>query len=208
MLHLLAHVTGSRPRGSIGSPPGRGAEAYMVWPGHVSALDPCLALIKAWVFFAPESRDPTESGPDPTQRGPGPVPGVRSAPAEALDTARRSGPYMQGSDTFPRGSEPTVGTLACIIFSGYVVAPEPSAWWGRVLFATRLEITARAPCLLTVVRGTPISGYQQTWFDMKMYHIHGLLIIEKYKGLTLSNDEDTPIIRSFVIYGVGIFHGD
>jgi hypothetical protein len=75
---------------------------YMVWSGHVSAPDPRLALIKAWVFFVPESRDPTEGGPDPTQRGLGPVPGVRTVPAEVLDPARRSDPDMQGSDTFQR----------------------------------------------------------------------------------------------------------
>jgi hypothetical protein len=102
-LHLLAYVTGSSPRGSIGSPHERGAEAYMVWYGHVSTPDPRLALIKAWVFFVPGSRDPAESGPDPTLRGLGPVPRVRSVPAEVLDPARRSGPYMQGSDTFPWG---------------------------------------------------------------------------------------------------------
>jgi hypothetical protein len=45
-LHPLAYVTGSGPRGSIGSPPERGAEAYTVWSKHVSAPDPCLALIK------------------------------------------------------------------------------------------------------------------------------------------------------------------
>jgi hypothetical protein len=78
----------------------------MVWSGHVSAPDPRLALIKAWVFFIPESRDPAEGGPDPTQRGPGPVPGVRSVPAEVLDPARRSGPDMQGSGTFPWGLDP------------------------------------------------------------------------------------------------------
>jgi hypothetical protein len=93
-------------RGSIGSPPERGAGAYPVWSGHVSAPDPCLALIKACVFFVPESRDPAESSPDPTQRGLGPVPGVRSIPAEVPDLARRSGTYMQGSDTFPWGSGP------------------------------------------------------------------------------------------------------
>jgi hypothetical protein len=65
-LHPLAYVTGSRPRGSIRSPPEQGAEAYMVRSGHVLALDPRLALIKAWVFFVPESRDPAVSGPDPT----------------------------------------------------------------------------------------------------------------------------------------------
>jgi hypothetical protein len=42
----------------------------MVWSGHVSAPDPRLALIKACVFFVPESRNPAESGPDPTQSGP------------------------------------------------------------------------------------------------------------------------------------------
>jgi hypothetical protein len=73
----------------------------MVWSGHVSAPDPRVALIKAWVFFVPESWDPTESGPDPIQRGLGPVPGVWSAPAKVLDPAWRFGPYMQGSNTFP-----------------------------------------------------------------------------------------------------------
>jgi hypothetical protein len=71
---------GSRPRGSIGSVLERGAEAYTVWFGHVSAPDPRLALIKAWVFFVPESRDLAVSDPDPTQRGLGPVPGVRVRP--------------------------------------------------------------------------------------------------------------------------------
>jgi hypothetical protein len=85
MLRPLAYVTGSRPRGSIGAPPERGAEAYAVWSGHVSAPDPRLALTKAWVFFVPESRDPAVSGSDLTQRGPvharggpGPYPEVQS----------------------------------------------------------------------------------------------------------------------------------
>jgi hypothetical protein len=37
----------------------------VVWFGHMSALDPHLALIKAWVFFVSESQDPAVSGPDP-----------------------------------------------------------------------------------------------------------------------------------------------
>jgi hypothetical protein len=76
----LAYITGSRPRGSIGSLPERGAEAYAVWSGHVSAPDPRLTLIKAWVFFVLESWDLAVSGPDPAQGGPGPVPGVRACP--------------------------------------------------------------------------------------------------------------------------------
>jgi hypothetical protein len=46
-LRPLAYITGSRPRGSIGAPPERGAEAYMVWSRHAPALDPRLVLIKA-----------------------------------------------------------------------------------------------------------------------------------------------------------------
>jgi hypothetical protein len=59
------------------------------------------------------------------------------------------------------GSGPIVDTLECIIFFGHVVALEMSTWWGRVLFTTRLVIAARAPCLHTVVRGTPVPGYRQ-----------------------------------------------
>jgi hypothetical protein len=78
-LRPLAHVTGSRPRGSIGSPPERGSEVYAVWSRHVSDPDPRLTLIKAWVSFAPESRDLAVSGPDPAQGGVrGLVPGVRA----------------------------------------------------------------------------------------------------------------------------------
>jgi hypothetical protein len=101
------------------------------------------------------------SGPDPTRRGPGPILGVRFALVEVLDLAWRSGLYIQGSGTFPWRSGPTVDTLEYIVFSGHVAAPEPSTWWGRVLFTTRLEIATWAPCLHAVVRGTPVSGYRQ-----------------------------------------------
>jgi hypothetical protein len=37
----------------MGSPPERGAEAYTVRSGHVSAPNPRPALIKAQVFFVP-----------------------------------------------------------------------------------------------------------------------------------------------------------
>jgi hypothetical protein len=67
-LRPLDYVTCSRPHDSIGSPPGRGAQAYTIRSGHVSALDPRLALIKAWVLSVPESQDPAVSGPNPTQR--------------------------------------------------------------------------------------------------------------------------------------------
>jgi hypothetical protein len=51
------------------------------------------------------------------------------------------------------GSGPTADALEHIVFSGHVAAPEPSVWWGRVLFITRLEIAAWAPYLHAVVKG-------------------------------------------------------
>jgi hypothetical protein len=101
------------------------------------------------------------SGPDPTQRGPEPILGVRFASMEVLDLTQRSGLHIQGSGTFPWGSEPTVYTLEYIIFSGHVAVPEPSTWWGLALFTTRLEIATWVSRLHTVVRGTPISGHRQ-----------------------------------------------
>jgi hypothetical protein len=156
-LHPLAYVTDSRLRGNIGSSPERGARAYSVWSGHVSAPDPRLTLIKAWVFFVPESQDPAESGPDPTKRvwDPSQSPVCTCG---ALDPIRRSGPYMRGSDTFPWGSRPTANILGDVVFSGHVAALEPPTWWVQVLFTMRLEIAVQAPHLHTVVRGTPVSG--------------------------------------------------
>jgi hypothetical protein len=88
-LRPLAHVTGSWPRGSIGSPPERGAEAYAIWSGHVLAPDPRLALNKVQVLLLLESRDLVVSGLGPTQGGPGPVSGVRSV------LHRGHGPYPE-----------------------------------------------------------------------------------------------------------------
>jgi hypothetical protein len=57
------------------------------------------------------------------------------------------------------GSGPTDDTLEDIVFSGHMAALELLAWWGRALFATRLEIAAWTPRLHTIVRGTPVLGY-------------------------------------------------
>jgi hypothetical protein len=97
---------------------------------------PRLALIKVRVFLLLESRDLVVSDPDPTQEGPGPVSGFRSVLAEVLYLARRSGLCIQGSDTFPWGSGPTVDTLEYIVCSSHVAAPEPPTRWGQALFST------------------------------------------------------------------------
>jgi hypothetical protein len=77
-LRPLAYVTGGWPRGSVGSPPERGAGTYAIWSEHVLAPDPRLALIKVWVLLLLEFWDLVVSGLGPTQGGPGPVLGVRS----------------------------------------------------------------------------------------------------------------------------------
>jgi hypothetical protein len=41
-LHPLAYVTSNKPRGSIGSPPERRAQAHKIKLGHASVPDPCL----------------------------------------------------------------------------------------------------------------------------------------------------------------------
>jgi hypothetical protein len=127
-LRPLAYVTGSGPRGSIGSPPERGAEAYTAWSGHVSALDPRLVLIKVRVLFVPESRDPVVSGPDPTHRGPGPIPGVRFVPVEVLDLTRRSVRIYRGPTLSHRGPDPLLMPWSISSSLGHVAAPEPSMW--------------------------------------------------------------------------------
>jgi hypothetical protein len=157
----LAYVTGSWPCGSIGSPPEWGAEAYAIWSVHVSAPDPRLALIKVRVLLLLESRDLVVSDLGPTQGGSGPVSGVQSVLVEVLDPAQRFGLCIQGSDTFPWGSGPTVDTMEYIVSSGHVAAPVLPTWRGQALFSTWLEAAAWTPCLHTVVRGTPDSGYRQ-----------------------------------------------
>jgi hypothetical protein len=154
-LRLLAYVTGNKPRGSIGSPPERGAQAHRIKPGHVSVLDPCLGQgilypgTSLWV-----SRTLLGGIWTPSK---GPWHAYLGVP----ERIRGSGLCVQGSGASSWRFGPTDCILGYIIFSGHVASLEPSTWWGRVLFTARLEIVARAPCLHTVVRGTPDSGYRQ-----------------------------------------------
>jgi hypothetical protein len=99
----------------------------------MEAPDPCLSLIKAWVFSVPESRDPAVSGPDHIQRGLDPIREVRLSYVEVLDHTRSPGFVYAGVRHFPMGSGLIVDTLEYIIFSGHVAAPEPPTWWGRLL---------------------------------------------------------------------------
>jgi hypothetical protein len=179
-LRPLAYVTCSRPRGSIGSPLGRGAEAYTIRSGHVLALDPRLALIKAWVFSVPESQDPAVSGPDPTQRGLDPILGVRFAhvgswtlPGGPVCIYRGPALSHGGSDSLlipwsissslatwrPRNHP--CGGVGCCCWPRVVARGWGEPWSGPThsSFSTRLKIAAWVLFLHTVVRGTPVLGY-------------------------------------------------
>jgi hypothetical protein len=152
-LRPLAYITSNKPHGSIGSPPERGAQVHKIKPGHASVSDSCLGQgipcpgTSLWVVrtLLGGIRTPSK-GPGTLLGSPRPYSGVRLC--------------VQGSDASSRRSGPTDCILGYIIFSGHVAPLEPSTWWGRVLFTARLEIAARAPCLHTVVRGTPDSGYR------------------------------------------------
>jgi hypothetical protein len=97
-----AYVTHSRPRGSIGSPPGRGAVAQVdrsaadwVWTrvvtGPPSGSCPRPVHVPSWDLFV--------HGPDPAQGGSGARPRGPGTPVEVMNLTRRSGLYVQGSDT-------------------------------------------------------------------------------------------------------------
>jgi hypothetical protein len=100
-LRPLAYVTGNKLRGSIGSPPERGAQAHMIKPGHVSVPDPCLGQgipcpeTSLWVAWTP-------------------LRGVRTSPKgsgmlawEPWTILGDPGHEYRGSDAFLRRSEPT-----------------------------------------------------------------------------------------------------
>jgi hypothetical protein len=67
----LAYVTGRRPRGSIGSPLGRGAEPYMMGSRHVPAPDPCLAFGQGLSNFRPRAPGPHRERFGPLAKGTG-----------------------------------------------------------------------------------------------------------------------------------------
>jgi hypothetical protein len=146
----------------------------------VSALDPRLALIKAWAFSIPESWDPAVSGPDPTWRGPDPILRVRFAPVGSWTLPRGPiyiyrGPtlFLGGPDSLliPRSissspatwrprNHPRGGVGSCrwprVVARGW---DEPWSGPTHNSFTTRLKIVAWVLRLHTVVRGTPVLGY-------------------------------------------------
>jgi hypothetical protein len=83
-LRLLAYVTGNKPRGSIGSPPERGAQAHRIKPGHVSVPDPCLGQVSpalgphcGWPGPRSEGSGPHPRGPSFLHGSPGPYSEIR-----------------------------------------------------------------------------------------------------------------------------------
>jgi hypothetical protein len=132
------------PRGSIGSPPERGAGVhadrsgtYQTRSGHVSASDPCLGPVQGPSMFYPRTLGPHcgcsgphtggsgshSRGPACTRGGPGPSLKVRTV--------------YPGVWYSPMGSGLTVDALECITFSGHMAAPDPPMWQGQALLWTQ-----------------------------------------------------------------------
>jgi hypothetical protein len=68
-LRPLAYITGGGPRGSIGSPPGREAEVFMMGSRHVSASDPAWSLTRALSTFRPSASGPRRERSGPFAKG-------------------------------------------------------------------------------------------------------------------------------------------
>jgi hypothetical protein len=139
-LRPLAYVTCGRPRGSIGSPPRRGAVALCGQVHTRMGLDICRHRTPAWA--RPRYSLPLSLG---TRLWVVWIPG-----SGVQDSTRRSGLHSRGPGSCSRGPvimyrgptlshggpDPTVGILECIAFSGHMVTLEPSMWWSWVLFPT------------------------------------------------------------------------
>jgi hypothetical protein len=143
-LHPLAYVTGNKLRGSIRSPPERGAQAHRIKPGHMSVPDPCLGQgipcprTSLWVAWTP-------------------LRGVRTSPkgsdmlaCEPWTMLEDPSHEYRGSGAFLRRSGPTDGILEYTTFSGHAAAPKLSMREGWVLFycVTRDSCTGTVSLML------------------------------------------------------------
>jgi hypothetical protein len=81
-------------------------------------------------MLCPRTLGPLYGRPGAHTGGPDPIPAVRFAHVEVLDQTWRPIPYIQGSGTFPWGSEFTGDALEHVTFSGHVAAPDLPMWWG------------------------------------------------------------------------------
>jgi hypothetical protein len=99
--------------------------------GQLRPPPPAWVIIKAWVRSG--TLGPYCGRPGPHTGGSGSHSRGSVRTRGGPGPTWRFGPYIQGSDTLPWGSELTVDALEYITFSGHVAAPEPSMWWGRVL---------------------------------------------------------------------------
>jgi hypothetical protein len=136
-LRPLAYITRSRPRGDIGSPPGRGVGVYAdrsapdwVWtcvgtgppPGSCSRP----VYVPSWDLGTPlwAARTPSKGGPDP-------LPGVRLAHVEVWDQPWGSELYIRGSGVLPWGSGPPL--------TPWSISPSLDMWrlWTRPMWWSR-----------------------------------------------------------------------
>jgi hypothetical protein len=125
-LRLLAYVTGRGPCGSIGSPPGRGAELYMMGSRHVPAPDPCLVFDQGLSIFRPSAPGPRRERSRPLAKGSSSHlrgPGMhtwrpQTSPESPVRKLRRTPMGVQTYCRCPGGFH----------HDGHVAAPNPPRW--------------------------------------------------------------------------------
>jgi hypothetical protein len=132
----------SRPRGSIGTPPRRGAEVY----ADRSALGWAWTRVDTGPLPGSYSRPvyvPTWDLGTPLWVTRTPYRGVRIPFQGSSLPTWRSGTNLGGPDCIYGGPGPTLGVwttvdaLEYIIFSRHMAAPDPLTWRGRVLLWTQ-----------------------------------------------------------------------
>jgi hypothetical protein len=104
----LAYITRGRPCGSIGSPPGRGAEAYVDrsapdWAWTRVGTGPPLGSYPRPVYVLSwDLGTPTVGDPDPIRRGPDPIPDFQGSDLHTW----RYGTNLRGPDCISGGPGP------------------------------------------------------------------------------------------------------
>jgi hypothetical protein len=136
-LRPLAYVTDDKPCCSIRPMAKWGAEAPRIEPGHVSVLDPGLGHdtpFPGTLLWAVRSS----------------LGGVRTL-SNGFELLYSGGPGRAHRGPVPSRPNGVVSENATLTAHKIPLR----------LFSARLRVTAQAPCLYTVVRGTPNPGYRQ-----------------------------------------------
>jgi hypothetical protein len=125
-LRPLAYVTGRRPRGSIGSPPGRRAEPYMMGSRHVPTLETCQAFGQGLSIFHPGAPGPRRERSGPLAKGSGSH--LRGASMHTWRSQTSPGSPVRKLRCTPMGIWTYCRCPGVFHHDGHVAVPDPPRW--------------------------------------------------------------------------------